>query len=646
MKGKRLLSWLFALSLAAGTTGICAAANELSESETVSIQTYESSDEEWALSFDYCSFYADDGEHIYTGSPVKPSITAYNYYTGDDLKEGVDYTVTADSDPNAGEKTAVIKGLGVYAGQQTEVGYYIYQADLSDGSVSVPSLTYTGTAVKPAAVVKLGGKTLVEGVDYDAEFSSIEWDEYDVGIYYAYFYGKGNYSGYLSGSYRINQKNASSAVVTGIKSKAYDGWEYCPEPTVTLDGKKLEIYDDYTISYKNNNSIGTGTGTITFKGNYSGRKTFTFMQTIGRPAGVSALQGEKTIKVSWNSVPGAAGYQLYRYDAAKKQYVLVGSTKNTAYANSGLQYATAYKYKVRAYYTQNGSTKYGSYSNIINTTTLPPHTTVTMATGEKTCLVKWSKVTGIDGYELMRFDRDSGTYKRYKLMGKNDTQLYITGLSNDTDYRYLVRTYKTVNGKTVYSRESNNMGTQDKTSRFNGLLRSSVSRTYKIYNVTGAKTTTSYRTIPDSEWNLVKKFASTHFKSGWSNYQKAKYTYDYIVNHTNYQNDYSKIDWSRPVYQVFVKREAQCDGFNGAFVAVMRYLGYDMNLIQGTVNQSGGKIGPHWWATIKRGTQNYIFDTNMEYYWSGDTHYFFCAKYSDPLYVSGRYRINNKNRYK
>ncbi len=645
MKKKVFIGFAAALlAVTASGAALAAYADEdiiLSEGMELSVTDHETAN--YSYSFDNCWVDVEDYYYPYTGSAVTPVVHVYDYELEQYLTEGTDYTVAPDADASLGVKTAVINGIGRYAGQSMDAEYCIDPADIeSDSVVTVTDCVYTGSRVVPNVTVKYKGKTLTKDEDYTLDFYCDTWNIYDAGTYYVTINGKGNYSGSITEYYKITPKNASSATVT-CPAQTYEGYACTPDPVVKIGGRTLTRYQDYDVTYSNNSKPGTATGKITFCGNYSGTKTFTFAINVGKPVITSVLQGEKTIKVFWDSVPAATGYQLYRYDSAKGAYVLVATTKNLAYANSGLNYATKYQFKVRAYYTSNGTNKYGAYSNIRTTYTRPPHTTINMATGEKTCLITWSKVSGIDGYEVLRYV--NGSYKRYKLMGAGETRLYITGLSNDVDYRYAVRTYKKVGTATVYSTLTDVVGTQDGKSRFNGLIKGSASRTYKVYNVTGNTTTTSYRYISDSEWALVKKFASTHFKAGMSNYQKAMVAYDYIVNNTNYQYDYSKIQWDRPVYQVFVKHEAQCDGFNGAFVAVMRYLGYDMNLIQGTVNLANGTVGSHFWSTIKRGTQNYIFDTNMEIYWPGNTHYFFCAKYSDYNSYQ-RYIINKKSRTK
>lgn len=61
-----------------------------------------------------------------------------------------------------------------------------------------------------------------------------------------------------------------------ISNKKYTGKAIKPEPTLKLDGKKLKLGTDYTLSYKNNKKVGKATLVIKGKGHYVGTKTVYF----------------------------------------------------------------------------------------------------------------------------------------------------------------------------------------------------------------------------------------------------------------------------------------------------------------------------------------------------------------------------------
>lgn len=85
---------------------------------------------------------------------------------------------------------------------------------------------------------------------------------------------------------------------------------------------------------------------------------------------VSAQSGGKA-KISWNSINGAAGYQIWRSTTSIGTYTLVKSItdgQTLSYSNSGLTVGTKYYYKIRAYTEVNGKKTFGAYSNLVNVT--------------------------------------------------------------------------------------------------------------------------------------------------------------------------------------------------------------------------------------------------------------------------------------
>ncbi len=169
--------------------------------------------------------------------------------------------------------------LNGYIGDAEDPAYsYLIQVtpstkvDITGAQVTVAGgNTYNGSAITPQTTVKVGEKTLAEGVDYDVAYSN----NVNVGTATATVTGKGNYKGSAKATFSIKAADASKATVE-IASQAYTGKALTPAPTVTLNGKTLKQGTDYTVSYSNNTNAGTATATVTFKGNYSGTAKGTF----------------------------------------------------------------------------------------------------------------------------------------------------------------------------------------------------------------------------------------------------------------------------------------------------------------------------------------------------------------------------------
>lgn len=71
------------------------------------------------------------------------------------------------------------------------------------------------------------------------------------------------------------------------------------------------------------------------------------------------------IKITWDAVEGATGYQLYRYDASNGQWTRIATTALTSYTY-GVTDTSTYTFKVRSY-TQSGTDKlYSEYSHHVD----------------------------------------------------------------------------------------------------------------------------------------------------------------------------------------------------------------------------------------------------------------------------------------
>ena len=176
-----------------------------------------------------------------------------------------------------------------------------------------------------------------------------------------------------------------------------------------------------------------------------------------KPKKVTGLKAKKqtttSITLNWSKASGATGYEVYKYNSSKKKWEKVGSTTKTSYTVKKLKAGTKYKFKVRAYKTVNKKKYYGSYSSELQTatkTSTPKITSVT--TGSKKANLKWKKVSGATGYEVYMATSKNGKYSKVKTITKSSTVKYSkTKLKKNKKYYFKVRTYKTVNGKKIYS---------------------------------------------------------------------------------------------------------------------------------------------------------------------------------------------------
>ncbi|MDD5879494.1 MAG: fibronectin type III domain-containing protein [Clostridiales bacterium] len=171
-------------------------------------------------------------------------------------------------------------------------------------------------------------------------------------------------------------------------------------------------------------------------------------------AKVSASQS-KTIKVSWNKVYGANGYELYRSTSKDGKYSKVKTItdgKTLSFDDTKLETGRTYYYKIRAYKTINNKKVYSDYSSVVSTTLKLSKPSVTLSSAYRKIYVKWKKVNDASGYEVYRASSKNGKYSKVKTITKGSTVSYMnSNLASKKKYYYKVRAFKVVSGKKVYS---------------------------------------------------------------------------------------------------------------------------------------------------------------------------------------------------
>ena len=244
----------------------------------------------------------------YTGSAIKEApVVKVGEMT---LTENTDYTVTYSDDlVNTGTVTVTVTGKGNYTGTLSG-SYEITAIDITEeGKIEeIEDQAYTGSSIQPDVNVILGESTLKPGIDYTVTYGE---DTINTGEVSVTARGIGNYSGTLSGSYKITPADISGKGEIGeIADQSYTGSEIRPDVNVTFGGSVLTKDTDYTVTYADNTDAGTATVTVTGKGNYTGEvsKTFTIspvpltqeMITLGEAPTYTGSAVKAAVTVTWN----------------------------------------------------------------------------------------------------------------------------------------------------------------------------------------------------------------------------------------------------------------------------------------------------------------------------------------------------------
>ena len=169
--------------------------------------------------------------------------------------------------------------------------------------------------------------------------------------------------GIITGASLINRIESVSLSKT---SYTYNGKTQKPKVVVkTSKGKLLTEGKDYTVKYpKGMKNPGSYTVTVTFKGNYSGKKTLTFTIAPKAPT-LKVKAGAKKATLSWNKQTGSSGYVVYMATSKNGKYKKLATVKGgskTSYTAAKLTKGKTVYFKVVSYTASGKTTVRSAYS--------------------------------------------------------------------------------------------------------------------------------------------------------------------------------------------------------------------------------------------------------------------------------------------
>lgn len=203
-------------------------------------------------------------DQIYTGKEITPEISVT--IDGVTLVKDTDYTVKYENNTEKGIATVVISGIGNYSGVAKQSFNIVKNSVYSFTVFSETQMTetYDGTALKPEMEVYFGTELLTEGVDYTVSLEN----NVNAGTATVTVIGMGLYEGERSYDFTILPCEITENDISVSGNMEFFGSAVEPEISVFKNGITLVEGEDYTVSYFNNNSVGTALVTIEGMGNY------------------------------------------------------------------------------------------------------------------------------------------------------------------------------------------------------------------------------------------------------------------------------------------------------------------------------------------------------------------------------------------
>lgn len=339
---------------------------------------------------------------------------------------------------------------------------------------NIPNQIYQGYDVAPSVTVTNGGTVLTEGTDYTVTYQNNS----GIGTATVNVFGAGVYDGYINLTKTFNI--VPDTVQNMQISKAGTN-------TVDLSWSPVSGADGYTVQILKNGkwvSVGNFVGTSaqisgllpgsvnyvhiaayassngkTYIGNYN--TAVKIETTVGAINPRVSAYANNFVTLTWDKQTAANGYEVFKYNASSKKYVLYKNITNpntNTCKVTGLASNNKYSFKVRAYQIDDSEKTYAPFGAVVSQYTSIAKSNLNSAksTSKKKIKASWSKVGGASGYQVMwsTYKNFSKNYKTKSVKAKYSSKTVTTAQSKRV-YYVRVRAYKIVSGKKVYSQWSN-----------------------------------------------------------------------------------------------------------------------------------------------------------------------------------------------
>ena len=205
------------------------------------------------------------------------------------------------------------------------------------------------------------------------------------------------------------------------------------------------------------------------------------------------------VRVYWNGVLNASGYEVYRATSASGPFTLLGSVTEISRSCGNLTSGKKYYFKVRAYTEFEGKKLYSGFSKVMSGVTpfKAPANVKAVATSNTYARVSWDAVSGASGYEVYRSSYESGTYT---LLGSvTETSRSCGNLTSGKMWYFKVRAYVVIDGTKYFGDFSSPISIVTPLKAPSGVRAQATSNTYaRVY----------WEEVPGATWYEVYRSTS------------------------------------------------------------------------------------------------------------------------------------------
>ena len=293
------------------------------------------------------------------------------------------------------------------------------------------------------------------------------------GLNYTFYMGsKAQFNAISKG--KQNNKLSLSSIHYNTDCHTYsEKWTVDIQPTCTEEGEKshhctqcesrIDITPVPELEHTSSEWITDKKATVNAKGKK--HKECTECGEILKTAAIKQLKCSKPklskientssgVKITWGKVNGADSYEVYRKTTGSGSYKKIGKTSKTYYTDKKASSGKKYYYIVKAVNEAGVSSSSSSLSKLY----LADPTLKTPSSTKKGITLKWSKVTGAEGYQVYR-KTGSGSYSKIATVKGNSKVTYTDKKAKKgKTYTYKITAYKSK----VTSAYSNTKAIKDK----------------------------------------------------------------------------------------------------------------------------------------------------------------------------------------
>lgn len=214
----------------------------------------------------------------------------------------------------------------------------------------------------------------------------------------------------------------------------------------------LEIGSTYSYRVK---AIYSSDDEVLLKSDFSSIKDIKIKSFLNKfEINVNQVKNEAAINVTWSKQDNADGYNIYKYDPSKKDYLLYKTIVGTNFVDTNVKINDSFYYKVSSYKINNNKIieselSDNKYANIKNPLSTPSSPVLKQAYSKSGVTLKWDVVVNATSYQIYKYNSRLDKYVLFKTTTTNSF-LDEDPKTNQT-YCYKIVAVRNSYGKNIFS---------------------------------------------------------------------------------------------------------------------------------------------------------------------------------------------------